>query len=150
LESDFPESLVSNYFPDATPVAFGGVALSQKIRITQMTHSLLRAAALAVMLAPCTILGGCNLRAVNTKITADASASLSSICPLGVSTHAAFSIVAATGKLTSKVVADESAAFTALQSLCANPPTNAAAAITQAAAIYASIANFRSAAAAIN
>jgi len=115
-----------------------------------MTHSLLRAAAFAVILGSCTTLGGCNLSSVNAKIAADASASLSSICPLGVSAHAAFSIIAETGKLTSKVISDEDAAFTALQTLCANPPTNVGAAITQAAAIYASIANFRRAAEAVN
>jgi hypothetical protein len=102
------------------------------------------------MLASCLFLGGCNLSAVNAKISADASASLSSICPLGASAHAGFSIVAATGKLTGKVISDENIAFSALQTLCANPPTNVAAAITQAAAIYASIVSFRSAAEAVN
>jgi hypothetical protein len=115
-----------------------------------MTHSFLRATALAILAANALLLGGCNLNAVNATIASDASASLSTICPLGASAHAAFSIVATAGKLTAKTVNDESAAFSALQSLCANPPTNVGAGITEAATIYAALANFRSAAEAVN
>ena len=107
-----------------------------------MIPSFLRATALAVALTMSFSLAGCNLNSVSS----DVSASLPTICSLGTSAHAAFSAIAATGKLSQAAVNDEAAAYDGLQALCANPPKNLSAAIAEAGSIYATIANALSAA----
>lgn len=100
-----------------------------------MSLSLPRAIALAVSLA----LGGCDLSSVNTSIASESSQNLPALCALGASAHQAFAAIATTGELSSAAVADETAAYAGLTSLCANPPADLGGALVQAAAIYATI-----------
>jgi hypothetical protein len=111
-----------------------------------MTHSLSRVAALALAPIAALALAGCNLASLNATIASDASASLQTICSLGVSANIAFSAIAATGKLSKAATSDEAAAYASLQSLCANPPTNVTTALGKAAAVYSTIAKALSAA----
>lgn len=106
-----------------------------------MTRSLSRATALAAAFVLSLVLAGCNLTTLDAKIAADASASLPAICALGASADAAFSAIAATGKLSATAIGDEAAAYAGLKSLCANPPQNLAGAIVEAGSIYAVVAN---------
>jgi hypothetical protein len=114
-----------------------------------MNRSFPRATALVVALTFAFPLGGCDPASIDAKIAANASASLPAICSLGVSAHAAFTAVAATSKLARATVSDEAAAYSGLQTLCANPPQNLSDAIAEAGAIYASIANSLAAAQAV-
>jgi hypothetical protein len=101
--------------------------------------NLLRVGATALALSTAAALGGCNVSSVNGTIAADASKSLPTTCSLGAVAHAAFTTIAATGKLKATLMNQEAAAFAGLQNLCSNPPSDIGSALIEAASIYATI-----------
>ncbi|SER62666.1 hypothetical protein SAMN05216548_1327 [Faunimonas pinastri] len=96
---------------------------------------LLACAALGVAV----IAGGCSTSTTD-KIDSTIQKSLPQICALASTAHVTFATVATTGKLSSKVVDDEAAAWAGMTVLC-NDTTDVSTstALTKAATVYATI-----------